>query len=182
MTVRVALLTGAALLALASAPAFAQSGPYVGIGGGASWLEDADITGAGNINSLEFDTGWAGIVKGGYALGNGLRPELELGMRSFGVDRANGGATSDGEAKLYTGFANLMYDFMPAGSWSPYVGAGLGVARMTTDVRVNNTTSDDADTTWAGQAVAGVWYALDSNWLLSADYRYMYLGDTKFST
>lgn len=77
MTVRVAMLAGAAVLALASVPASAQSqGPYVGIGGGMSWLEDADVNGAGAITELSFDPGWAAIIKGGYALGNGFRPEL----------------------------------------------------------------------------------------------------------
>lgn len=183
MTVRVAMLAGAAVLALASVPASAQSqGPYVGIGGGMSWLEDADVNGAGAITELSFDPGWAAIIKGGYALGNGFRPELEIGARGFDVDGANGGATAGGDANMYTAFANLMYDFMPNGSWSPYLGAGLGVARVTTDARVNTTTVNDADTTWATQAIAGAWFALTDNWLLSADYRYQYHGDVELAS
>lgn len=83
---------------------------------------------------------------------------------------------------MYTAFANLMYDFMPNGSWSPYLGAGLGVARVTTDARVNTTTVNDADTTWATQAIAGAWFALTDNWLLSADYRYQYHGDVELAS
>lgn len=183
MKLRVALLTGAALLGLASAPAFAQaSGPYIGIGAGASWLEDADVNGAAPVTTLEFDTGWAGVLKGGYAFGNGWRPELELGYNNWDVDGANGGATSSGDAKMYSAFANVLYDFMPASNWSPYLGLGLGYARLSTDATFNTTVVDDTDNTWAAQGIAGLWYALDSNWLLSADYRYQYLGDTKFST
>ncbi len=183
MNIRVALLTAAAAAALVSAPAFAQaSGPYVGIGAGASWFEDADVKGAGAITTLEFDTGWAGVLKGGYAFGNGWRSELELGYNSWDVDSANGGATSSGDAKMYSAFANVLYDFMPASNWSPYLGLGLGYARLSTDATVNTTVVDDNDNTWAAQGIAGLWYALDNNWLLSADYRYQHLGDTKFST
>lgn len=182
MKLRVALLAGAALLAMASTPALAQSGPYIGIGGGATWLEETDIKGAGAVNSIDFDMGWAGILKGGYAYGNGIRSELELGYRSWDVDSANGGATSGGDASMYTAFVNVLYDFMPSNTWSPYVGAGLGGARVNTDTRANAIRSDDNDTTWAAQGILGAWYALADNWLLSADYRYMYLGDTSFST
>src|SRR3546814_17266673 len=91
MKVRVALLTGAAamagaaLLALAPAPASAQStGPYVGIGGGASWIGDADVNGLGATHSMGFDTGSAALLNGGYAPGHRLRPGREPGLRNWG--------------------------------------------------------------------------------------------------
>src|SRR3546814_5312408 len=43
-------------------------------------------------------------------------------------------------------------------------------------------TSTDKDTTWAAQGIAGLWYAIDPNWLVSADYRFQYTGDTKLGT
>ncbi|HLT76630.1 MAG TPA: OmpW family outer membrane protein [Ferrovibrio sp.] len=181
MNVRIALLAGAALVGLASAPAVAQGqGPYVGIAGGASWIEDADISGAAPVTTLEFDTGWAALLKGGYALGNGLRPELELGIRDWDVDGANGGIAASGELKMYTVFANLNYDFLPNGNWSPYLGAGLGVARFSGDVTAGGVTGSGQDTTWAAQGIAGLWYALNNNWLVSADYRYQFGGDPDF--
>lgn len=190
MKVRVALLTGAiamagaTLLALTSVPASAQStGPYVGIGGGASWIGDADVKGLGSTTSMDFDTGYAALLKGGYALGNGLRPELELGFRTWGADGANGGASAGGDLRQYSVFANLMYDFMPTSNWSPYVGAGLGgVEYSARSLRAGTATSTDKDTTWAAQGIAGLWYAIDPNWLVSADYRFQYTGDTKLGT
>lgn len=177
MNVRIALLAGAALLGLASAPAVAQSqGPYVGILGGASWMEDADVNGIAGTSDLEFDPGWAAAIRGGMSMGN-LRPELELGWRNWGAD--NGG----GDLDMLSAFANLNYDFMPNGSWSPYLGAGLGMVRFSADdLRVGAATSNDKDTTWAAQGIAGAWFALNQNWLVSADYRYQYTGDAELTT
>ncbi len=180
MNVRTALLAGAALMGLASAPALAQGqGPYVGIAGGASWIDDADISGAAPVTKLEFDTGWAALLRGGYAMGN-LRPELEIGMRDWDVDGANGGVAAGGDLKMYTVFANLNYDFLPNNNWSPYLGAGLGIARFSGDVNVGGTSGSAQDTTWAAQGIAGMWYALNNNWLVSADYRYQFGGDPDF--
>lgn len=172
MKIRVALLAGAALAAVASAPAFAQEGPYVGIGGGVSFIDDADVKGLAGTTKVDFDTGWAGIIKGGYSFGS-WRPELELGYRQWNADRTNGSSTVDGDLKQYSLFANLIYDFMPTSNWSPYLGAGLGGISMD---------SGDSDQTWAAQGIAGLWYAVTDNWLLSADYRYQYNGDTKLGT
>lgn len=181
MNIRVALLAGAALVALSAAPAMAQ--PYLGVGAGASWIEDADVKGGGATTNLEFDTGYAAMLKGGYAFGNGWRAEGELGWREWGLDSANGGASVDGEARMYTLFVNGLYDFMPNNNWSPYLGAGLGVARFSGNgARVGLATSDDQENTWAVQGIAGAWYALDQNWLISADYRYQYHGDVNLAS
>src|SRR3546814_7038098 len=76
-----------------------------------------------------------------------------------------------------------MYDFMPTSNWSPYVGAGLGgVEYSARSLRAGTATSTDKDTTWAAQGIAGLWYAIDPNWLVSADYRFQYTGDTKLGT
>src|SRR3546814_18258831 len=81
MKVRVALLTGAAamagaaLLALAPAPASAQStGPYVGIGGGAPWACDGGVHGPGHTHSMGFEHRYTAPLKGGFAHGDRPRP------------------------------------------------------------------------------------------------------------
>jgi outer membrane protein OmpA-like peptidoglycan-associated protein len=177
MNIRVALLTAAAAAALVSASASAQEGAYVGIGAGASWIDDADLKGA-TSGKIDFDTGWAGLLKGGYAYGNGWRAEGEVGLREWGA-----GGASGGDLRAYNVFINALYDFMPTGSWSPYLGAGAGVVRFVSDGLTNSgLTSNDQDNTWGVQGIAGAWFALDDNWLLSADYRYMYTGDAKLST
>lgn len=174
MNIRVALLAGAALLGLASAPAMAQ--PYIGAGLGATIIDDADVTGTATPD-IEFDTGYAAILKGGYAFGGGWRAEGEGGWRNWGGDNAGG------DLRAYTLFVNGLYDFMPNNTWSPYLGAGVGLVRYSADnLNRSGVVSDDQDNTWGVQGIAGVWYALDANWQLSADYRYMYTGDAKLST
>ncbi len=177
MKIRVALLTAAAAVALVSASASAQQGPYVGLGAGATWIDDADVKGA-TTGKIDFDTGYAGLIKGGYDYGAGWRAEGELGLREWSADGAG-----RGDLRAYTLFANALYDFMPNSSWSPYLGAGAGLVRYAADgVTFGGVTSNDQDNTWGVQGIAGVWYALDSNWQLSADYRYMYTGDAKLTT
>lgn len=178
MNIRVALLTAAALTAFVSASASAQQGPYVGIGAGATWIDDADMKAPTGNSSIEFDTGYAAILKGGYDFGGGWRGEGEFGWRNWGADGAAGG-----DLRAYTLFANALYDFMPNSNWSPYLGAGVGMIRYSSqDLRRNGLTSDDQDNTWGVQGIAGLWYALDSNWQVSADYRYMYTGDATLYT
>lgn len=179
MNIRLALLTAAAAAALVSAPASAQQqGPYVGIGLGATWLDDADVKGTPS-GKIDFDTGYAGLLKGGYAFGNGWRAEGEVGYRNWDADSAG----VSGELRAYNIFANALYDFMPNGSWSPYLGAGAGMVRYVSDgVSALGVTSNDQDNTWGVQGIAGAWFALSDNWLLSADYRYMYTGDAKLNT
>jgi len=171
MNIRVALLAGAALLGLASAPAMAQ--PYIGAGLGATWIDDADVISPTARGKAEFDTGYAAILKGGYDFGGGWRAEGEGGWRNWGADGAAGG-----DLRAYTLFINGLYDFMPNNTWSPYLGAGVGLVRYSADnIRGSGLTTNDQDDTWGAQAIAGAWYALDSNWQISADYRFMYTGD-----
>jgi OOP family OmpA-OmpF porin len=178
MNIRLALLTVAAAAALVSAPASAQQqGPYVGIGLGATWLDEADVKGTPS-GKFDFDTGYAGLLKGGYAFGNGWRAEGEFGVREWGADGAG-----SGDLRAYNIFANALYDFMPNSNWSPYLGAGAGVVRYSSDgLAFSTVTSNDQSNTWGVQGIAGMWYALNDNWLLSADYRYMYTGDAKLDT
>lgn len=173
MNIRVALLAGAALLGLASAPAMAQ--PYIGAGIGGTWIDDADVITPTARSKTEFDTGYAGLLKGGYDFGGGWRAEGEFGYRTWGADGAAGG-----DLNAYTIFINGLYDFMPNNTWSPYLGAGVGYVRYSADnIRGSGLTTNDQDNSWGAQGIAGVWYALDSNWQISADYRYTYVGDTK---
>jgi OOP family OmpA-OmpF porin len=179
MNIRVALLTAAAAAALVSASASAQQqGPYVGAALGATWLDEMKATGTPS-GTLDLDMGYAGLLKGGYAFGNGWRAEGEVGRRAWDIDTAG----ASGDLRAYTIFANAVYDFMPNGSWSPYLGAGAGAVRYVTDgVSALGVTSNDQANTWGVQGIAGAWFALSDNWLLSADYRYMYTGDAKLDT
>lgn len=175
MKIRVALLAGAALAAMASAPASAQENWYLGLSAGPNWLSESTVSGGGTSNDVDFDLGYGILGKAGFGFMNNFRSELELGYRSNDVDSTNAsGVSASGDVNAWTLFANLYYDFMPKEKFNPFIGIGLGGARVDVDnARVNATrVLDDSDTAFAYQGIIGASYALTDNWLLNADYRY----------
>jgi OmpA-OmpF porin, OOP family len=139
---RSALLAAPVLtLALATGQVQAQpiSGFYVGGSAGVGLLEDESIrgfvpSGAAKIapsgTTLRYRTGWVGLGSLGYALGNGVRLELEGG--GAGNDLAKGRAVAgvarrSGKETKYGAFGNVFFD-MDIGSpyIYPYLGAGAG--------------------------------------------------------
>jgi OOP family OmpA-OmpF porin len=123
-----ALMAAAALVAL---PVMAQaqtpsSGFYIGAEGGLNWLLNTTILN----QSVSPQTGFAagGVI--GYDF-VGPRVELE------GMYRSNNTGTSffSGNRGLHQpdqpgrrSMANLLYDFAPGSTITPYVGAGAGIA------------------------------------------------------
>jgi outer membrane protein OmpA-like peptidoglycan-associated protein len=97
-------------------------GFYIGAEGAANWLL--------NNNSYQMDTGWAAGGKVGYDF-VGPRVELE-GMyhRNNGtavVAFPTGFANIRGQIEQVSIMANVLYDFFPAATFTPYIGGGLGV-------------------------------------------------------
>lgn len=117
--------TTAALSLLLVAPAHAThfNGWYVGLEGGASWVDDFDHTllttfnaftptftfNGGTSNTFlgrsDFDTGWAVFATVGYGFGGGFRAELELGYRDNDGDGFLSFATPVPLLTPFTGFA-----------------------------------------------------------------------------
>jgi len=188
MTRRLSLLAAVlAASALAPLEASAQqtSGWYVGGGLGANWLRDSDVGGGGVATSkAEFDTGWAGILSGGYGLGNGIRLELELGYRNNDVDKV-AGASGRGDVTQWSLMGNAIYDFATGTAFTPYVGIGLGGVRVDVDgggTFAGGRTISDDDTVFAYQGLLGVAYAIAPQWKLDLGYRYFASADPSFKT
>ena len=77
---------------------------------------------------------------------------------------------------------NGVLSFLPNRSWHPFVGAGIGMSRISAEWKVNGSkVVDDSDWVFAYQAFAGVSYDLTKNWELSAQYRYFATQDPEFS-
>ena len=157
---RLNVALGALLLAGTSTVAVAQSyppGPYLGLKGGGTLLEDQDFKGRDG-NPLNFtketDIGFGVLGFGGYSFG-WWRIEGELGYRRVendqlrigndgglpiaqGLAAAQTGTTqnANGSANAISVMGNVIYDlpFSFAGI-SPYIGAGLGMARIDADCR-----------------------------------------------
>jgi outer membrane protein OmpA-like peptidoglycan-associated protein len=182
-----ALLCGISLGALAQTDNGAPTSPgttqrergfYVGGGVGGNFQEDNKFTGSGTNSTTSYSAGPAGILNFGYALGNGLRFELEPGYRYNDAD--NGGRT-----QIFTGMVNGIYDFdtkTPVFPLTPHIGAGVGVAHLWNRSPQNGQTVVGQDDRPALQAIAGVEYDFTPAMKLGLDYRYLYVDNPQFRT
>jgi OOP family OmpA-OmpF porin len=90
MKLRGALLSATVLVAPIAAMAQPVSGVYIGAGAGVNFMQDSTLSNlsfpaaktkfAGSA-TLSHDVGMVGVVSVGYGLGNGLRLEIEGGVR-----------------------------------------------------------------------------------------------------
>ena len=204
---RLNVALGALLLAGTSTVAVAQSyppGPYLGLKGGGTLLEDQDFKGRDG-NPLNFtketDIGFGVLGFGGYSFG-WWRIEGELGYRRVendqlrigndgglpiaqGLAAAQTGTTqnANGSANAISVMGNVIYDlpFSFAGI-SPYIGAGLGVARVEERRLAGGGARyvDDQDNRFAYQGIAGLNWVFNPKWSMSLEYRYFATSDAEY--
>src|SRR5215468_11026685 len=157
-----ALLAAAALVAL---PVVAQAqtpspGVYIGAEGGVNWLLNTTVAGFG----ITPQTGWAagGVI--GYDF-VGPRVELEGMYRQNQTYTGFPGAAINNQIGQLSVMANLLYDFAPSSTITPYVGAGAGVAFV-------DSNSSLGSTQFAYQGIIGLGWNIDSNFRVNLDGRY----------
>ena len=131
MTTRSILLSATAALALCgTAQAGHHNGWYIGIEGGANWIDDTDAVVTADpagptlptiaTATFEADTGWAVLGTVGYAFANNWRLEAELGYRD---NETSAGTDSDSEWSL---MVNALYDINLTPKLDLSLGAGVG--------------------------------------------------------
>lgn len=163
---------------------------YIAGAASVGWIEDADLGSTNTaFNALlraasseaTFDTGFGGLAAVGWRYlpveDIGPRVEIELGyqqndVENFKANNANVAGLS-GDASILTLMANLMFDVYTDSEWLPYFGAGIGLASVDSEISAGGTTESSDDTVVAGQAVAGMAYALTDTTFLTLDYRYL---------
>lgn len=195
------LLATASFIALTTAATAAQADAsktwpkwYVGLSGGLTYIDDADISGTAN-GEASFDIG--GNVHGslGYVLPFGAHPlgnwrvEAEAGYFNNSLDGVTlGGAAvagAGGDVRIASYMANLYYDFRSESRFTPYVGGGVGAAQVQFPSSSGaGNTADDDDTVFAYQAMVGLAYAPASlpNTEWSIGYRYFGANSLEYST
>jgi OmpA-OmpF porin, OOP family len=152
------------------------SGPYVGFGLGASFLDDAPFYGPGTNGKADYDTGWGVLGSAGYAFDRNWRAELELGYRRNNVDSMSGGGRSGtGNAGGFSVMGNVLYDIRTGSNWTPYVGVGAGYLRYKASgiAPSATTTVNDTSDVFAYQGIAGVSYNVTPSTQLYLDYHYL---------
>ena len=145
------------------APGTANPGFYIGAEGGGNWLM--------NSNNYNMDIGYAvgGVM--GYDF-VGPRVELEGVFRSNnGRGTANFGnvfSNVSGRIEQLSVMANLLYDFLPGATITPYVGAGAGIAFV--DAAINGCSL--CSTQFAYQGIVGLGWNVDQSFRINLDGRY----------
>jgi opacity protein-like surface antigen len=138
-------------------------GFYLGPEGGLNWLL--------NNGNYDMDTGFAvgGVI--GYDF-VGPRVELEGVYRSNnGRGAANFGnvfRNASGSVDQLSTMVNLLYDFIPGATLTPYIGAGAGIAFA--DPGINGCSL--CSTQFAYQGIVGVGWNIDQNFRVNLDARY----------
>lgn len=145
-----------------------ESGWYAGFFGGASWPRDMDFEGF----KLDLDRGFTvGGVVGSHFF-DYLRAEVEASYARFDIDECIEGtgkcAVTEGDVSAFYLLGNLWFDFN-LGSFSPYLGGGIGAARVDVDT---STFPDDNDWGFAFQAGAGVRFGLTDALQVDVGYRF----------
>lgn len=174
----------------ADLPAYSDAGNmYVSIHGGilmAPTIDTKIAPSAGDDATLPatfgFDSGmrWGGAV--GYSMNSNLAMELEYSNAGFDAEDVTiEGTAYDavGDASVQTIMGNFIIG-ADYGSFRPYIGAGLGGARVAADINPDVTSDDLDDSDWAlaGQAFAGLNVAVTETVTIGARYRYQMIGAT----
>jgi opacity protein-like surface antigen len=146
------------------------------------------------VRTIDIEDTW--LVEGGFGcgLGYGFRGELMFGY--------HGKKKFDGEpgpwfpfvpprtddplhtsVTSYTLMANIYKDLGTIGGWTPYVGAGIGLAfnemdevYFTENAALQNRIKGDDETSFAWALMAGVGYQISDRAILDFGYRYIDLG------
>lgn len=150
-------------------------GPYIAIRVMLQGLEDSrDPAGTGAELTYDGGAGIAGSL--GYRFGI-FRPELEAAFRSNSTDelRGPGGPISvDGAVSSAAIMANGFLEIPLTRTVRPYLGAGLGFARVAID---GDDFEDDSDAVFAYQAAAGLSVQVTPLISLVGGYRYFATDD-----
>ena len=203
------LLAAVAAAAIASPAAARDGSGYVGVDLGAMLLEDTKLDfddGVVSINnavSPDYDTGFDIGLVGGYDFGL-IRTEVDLAYKNAGVNEVVlgdlGGQNcptvdscildADGDGSALSVMANLLLDFGDNDGLSGYLGAGVGLARVSIDtdfsgsfptIPTTDFSVDDDDSVVAWQLIAGFRVPVSQNIDVGAKYRFFNTRQLEFS-
>ena len=168
-------------LALVS-PLWAQNpGPYLGVFVGGQFLTPSESSDSLGTFNLEYQPAPSGSVVLGWELEPGSnigegRVELEYTRRSNRLDQAEfseGKVSAEGDLTADSLLFNAFGVYRSSSVWTPYLGAGLGIARITAaDLSVTGQPlSDDDALVFAYQFGVGADIAITDFLTLDLGYR-----------
>jgi opacity protein-like surface antigen len=169
-------------------------GVYLSGAGGINWVQrgDASIFLGGFASTISssahFDRDWSANGAIGYAWKSLFRTEIEGSFRRNDLTSISLQPLSPnrivGDTETWAVMVNVLNDF-PVNSWlSPYLGGGVGYARVRLDGTCAPTAGacryDDDNGGFAYQVIAGVSVRLAGNVQAFADYHYLGVRDLAF--
>lgn len=159
-----------------------QKGPYVSGQLGTAFIADDE-----KISKLvlEFDPGLTFGAAVGYKFGK-LRAEGELGYQKNDIDQctyAGRELSVSGDVAGKSFLINGYYDFINKTDFTPYVTAGIGIARLElNDLTIAGRKIGSAnDTVFAYQVGAGVGYAVNKKYTIDLKYRFCSTTEPEFN-
>ena len=156
--------------------------PYVSGQLGMSFLTDSDYKETYDYGTMEFDPGFATSFAGGANFGM-FRVEGEIGYQYNEMDKGSvcaGGSCvtfkqNNSDMSALSFLANGYFDFVNNSPVTPYITAGIGVARV--GLEIEDVSLDD--TVFAYQIGVGVAFAINKNMNIDLKYRYFATEDPK---
>jgi opacity protein-like surface antigen len=173
-------------------PSFSESGAIYGAVAGLSY-------GALSNRGSSADDVFFGGVGAGVYLSPHLRADITLDLRGSQDVVATATYTDVGPGTVRetiklrgtVGLINAYWDLLPRGSFSPYIGAGVGFVyndidrtHLTTEsgVTANSGSSGDTNVGLAAALMAGVTIARHHGWALDINYRALYMDGGSVTT
>ncbi len=165
-----------------SSPLWAQNpGPYLGVYVGGQFLAPSESSDSLGTFNLEYRPAPSGSIVLGWELEPGSdigegRVELEYTRRSNRLDQAefgDGKVTADGDVIADSLLFNAFGVYRSKSVWTPYLGTGLGITRITSaDLSVTGQPmSDDDALVFAYQFGVGADIAITDSLTLDLGYR-----------
>ncbi len=150
----------------------------------------ATVFDSGARADFEFDDDFALAAAYGKRFGRNLRLELEFSHQENDFSRADtvamGRTHKYGETESAVLLANIYYDFSNATSFTPFINAGLGYAKIdVSDIILPGTNlrlEGDHDYVPAYQFGAGIGYTIDEDFMVDLKYRYLKTSDPDFGS
>lgn len=168
-----------ALVALAGSANAADKGWYLQGNLGLDFPRDVKATnGESDLNNA-----YALGAEVGYRFNSLVRTGLEVGYLTSDFSDTNG-VSSSGSNDTLLGMVNVYVDVPTGTRLTPFVGAGVGLARTEFDNYSvgNSRTVNDSDTNYAYQLTGGVSYAVTKKLDVVAGYKYLKTGDVEMTS
>jgi OmpA-OmpF porin, OOP family len=175
MAKRIIFICMALLLVATSASAK----PYLSLGGMWVDLRDTDVRAPGPNLSVNFDDGWGAFVAVGKQF-ELFRLEGEAAYRRNDIDSIGIANLGSGKVEAMSGMLNAYLDFDML-QFRPFIGAGVGMARIEADLGEVGTFGrvDDRDDVFAWQGIIGLSFAMQPVGF-DIGYRYFTTEDPSF--